>query len=218
MSAGREKSPAFQLYPSDDILSHGIVSLMTYAELGIYMHLVSRCWIDQSIPADVDDLVRLLPRAKKKEFEKAWQTVGRCFEAHPTLPDRLIHPDLEVRRARQAAVREVRKAAAGDRWDKERAAANAAEAAVRDANASDMHSKGDATTVHEQCPPVAPSGIPHPVGALSPSGAGSGAGGGTADSGSHEPNTPPGEPDEVTRARTRTMLKNAAASVKSIPA
>jgi uncharacterized protein YdaU (DUF1376 family) len=94
------KSPAFQFYP-DDFLADANVIVMSMAERGIYITLISVCWQQGSLPADTAMLSRLCltPLAT---FKKMWPAVERCFRLKG---ERLVHPRLDLERRKQAEYR-----------------------------------------------------------------------------------------------------------------
>ncbi len=128
----REKVPAFQFYPKD-FLSDTNVMQMTMTERGVYITLLSACWLDGSLPSDVDGLSRVVQMSPER-FGKLWAgPLSRCFQA---LGGRLQHKRLDVERDKQAAFRGRQKDAAASRW----------------------HSHGIASVVPEACSP-SPSSI-----------------------------------------------------------
>jgi hypothetical protein len=91
------KAPAYQEYPAD-YLADETISLMTLEEEGILARLKNQCWLPGSIPADLNKLSRL---CKNPPIEVLRAVVDACFRPHPTLADRLIYPEHEIKRARQ---------------------------------------------------------------------------------------------------------------------
>jgi len=72
------KSPAFQFYPGD-FLSDLNVIVMTGQEVGAYALLMSVCWIENGLPADMDDLAHIA-RMDVQAFEESWnKRLKRCF-------------------------------------------------------------------------------------------------------------------------------------------
>lgn len=108
----KEKAPAFQWYARDFLADENVMQ-MGVAERGVYITLLSVCWLEKSIPADLAAMARMLPRMTARELGKHWALVGRCFSAHPTDPGRLVHRRLDEERRHQAERRE--KAAANGR-------------------------------------------------------------------------------------------------------
>lgn len=94
-------SPAFQFYPSDFLADENQM-LMELAEVGAYIRLICVCWKEGSIPTDMRKLAKLVGTAPK-EMERVWPAVAPCFDPHPVIADRLVHPRLERERRKQAA-------------------------------------------------------------------------------------------------------------------
>lgn len=96
------KSPAFQFYPKDFLTSEH-VELMSLAERGAYITLICKCWIEGSLPSNVDQLARLCgtPAAA---FRKLWPAMEPCFRQQGNT-DRLVHPRLERERRKQREYR-----------------------------------------------------------------------------------------------------------------
>lgn len=100
----REKSPAFQFYPKD-FLTDEAVRLMSHTERGIYITLLSHCWLEGSLPADLPLLAKMVsvPAAR---FEKLWQgPLSSCF--HQGTDGRLLQGRLEQEREKQESFRKV---------------------------------------------------------------------------------------------------------------
>jgi uncharacterized protein YdaU (DUF1376 family) len=89
------KSPAFQFYP-EAFLSDENVQLMDYEERGIYITLLSHCWLEGSIPADPGKIARLL---KLGEVDLA--PILKCFMESEDDPERLINSRLDRERTKQ---------------------------------------------------------------------------------------------------------------------
>jgi len=89
------------------------VQAMSWAEQGMYRHLLDLAWENGGIPSDLDE-VRGILRLSPEEFTAAWKRVGRCFVPHPDDPSLLINDRQERERAIRADIRRKR-AEAGDR-------------------------------------------------------------------------------------------------------
>ena len=89
------KSPAFQFYP-EAFLSDENVQLMNYEERGIYITLLSHCWLEGSIPADPGKIALLL----KSGFIDLTHVL-KCFEESEEDPERMINPRLDRERTKQ---------------------------------------------------------------------------------------------------------------------
>jgi uncharacterized protein YdaU (DUF1376 family) len=74
----RNTAPAFQFYPKD-FLSSSKVELMSMTERGVYITLLSRCWLDNGLPDDVGVLARLVGM-KQPQFARMWAgPLHECF-------------------------------------------------------------------------------------------------------------------------------------------
>jgi len=105
------KSPAFQLYPAD-LLSDAKVVMMTLEEAGAYVKLIAHCWLEKSLPLDMNKLARLLAITPKK-MSTLWPALEPCF----TVKDgQITQPRLEKERAKQQRNREKKQRAADARW------------------------------------------------------------------------------------------------------
>jgi len=111
------KSPAFQFYPSDYLASQR-VQMMTLEEEGAYIRLLSSCWQHGTIPADPEQIARLIGKGASTTLATNLATM---FQPSG-IEGRLIHDRLEDERAKQAAWRE--KSAEGGRKSAEKRAAN----------------------------------------------------------------------------------------------
>lgn len=69
-------SPAFQFYPNDWLSSPAIM-LMTPAEEGAYIRLLSICWMNNGLPDDDKELEELSRLGK--EWEKSAKKIRSCF-------------------------------------------------------------------------------------------------------------------------------------------
>jgi uncharacterized phage protein (TIGR02220 family) len=111
------KSPAFQFYPGD-FLSDENVICMSFEERGIYITLLSNCWIQGSIPADHNKLEKLLPGINDPS---SLNNVLERFNEMPGNPDRLINNRLEKEREKQDNFRDSKsesgKRGAEKRWE-----------------------------------------------------------------------------------------------------
>ena len=86
------KSPAFQFYPGDFLSDENVIS-MTFEEKGVYIVLLSNCWIQGSIPADPDKIMRLLPGYVNENGMPS--QVMDCFKEMEGDSKRLVHPRLD---------------------------------------------------------------------------------------------------------------------------
>ena len=99
MKRKRERPPSFQFYPKD-FLADPNTRIMTFAERGVYIDLLSYCWIDGTISADLGELARLL-QCEISFLETAWKTVGRCFCLDEKDGTRFYHKRLKLERVKQ---------------------------------------------------------------------------------------------------------------------
>lgn len=107
------KAPAFQFY-AGDFLNDEHVKLMSLHERGAYITLICQCWIEGSLPSDIERLARLVG-APIAAFKKLWPSIEPCF-APKAGTDRLLHPRLEKERRKQKDYRRRQSDAAGKRW------------------------------------------------------------------------------------------------------
>lgn len=112
-TAKSTKSPAFQFYPRDFLVSPK-VDRMSMTERGIYITLLAHCWIDRGLTTDLTELAALC-RMKAPQFERIWTKgqLNRCFEVRA---DRFVNPRLELERRAQADYSKKQKEKAEKRW------------------------------------------------------------------------------------------------------
>jgi uncharacterized protein YdaU (DUF1376 family) len=73
-----KKLPYFKMYPADaDTDEH--FRLMTFEQRGLYWTLLNHAWLNDGLPASVDD-IRDLCRLAQPEFDRMWERVSKCFE------------------------------------------------------------------------------------------------------------------------------------------
>lgn len=68
-----DRPPAFQFYASD-WLADVNVCCMTNEERGVYITLLCHCWIEESLPADPEDL-SMLVRMSPTKFSRSWERI-----------------------------------------------------------------------------------------------------------------------------------------------
>jgi len=95
----KNKSPAFQFYP-EAYLSDANTIVMTAEQDGHYLRLLCLCWLEGSIPANIEDLKPLL-KITSTNIEQALKGVLRCFHPDPDDPSRLRHKRLDKERLKQ---------------------------------------------------------------------------------------------------------------------
>ena len=100
------RAPAFQFYPND-WLSSPTIALMSPAEEGAYIRLLSYAWADPdcSLPDD-DAALSQLSRLGEGWFNGGSTTIRKCFKEHPEKSGRLVNIRLLEERKKQDAWRE----------------------------------------------------------------------------------------------------------------
>ena len=136
------KSPAFQFYP-DSWLSSKDILLMTPAEEGAYIHLLSLAWLedDCGLPND-DEALAILSRLGRK-WEKSSHKLRAKFRAEN---GRLYNDRLLVERCKQ------------EEWRRKSSEGGKRSAEVR----HEANLKGGAMVVEEWCVPKGNSSSPSP--------------------------------------------------------
>lgn len=119
------KSPAFQFYPADYLASMR-VQMLTLEEEGAYIRLLSYAWLHGSLPAEPDQLARIVGKGASTTLVT---TLVTMFQPCPNQPGRLVHDRLEAEREKQAV------------WRKKSAEGGKKSAAMR------SNLKGGSTTV-----------------------------------------------------------------------
>lgn len=66
-------------------------------ELGFYMRCLNHSWVNGSLPADQDELARVM-RCTKTYLSKVWARVSRCFEPSENDASRLVNGRQEKER------------------------------------------------------------------------------------------------------------------------
>lgn len=89
------KRPSFQWYPMD-YLSDLNVAKMSWAQRGVYIHLLNYCWIEGSIPSGLAELKQIV-----SDPTISLEGVLKCFHVNPKKPNEMTHPRLEKERAKQ---------------------------------------------------------------------------------------------------------------------
>ena len=108
------KSPAFQFY-ARDFLASSKVEEMSMTERGIYITLLSRCWLDNGLPTEMKALAKYA-RMKTAQFERMWSngTLHQCFFERS---GKLHNERLDRERKIQAEFRRKQKERAECRWN-----------------------------------------------------------------------------------------------------
>ena len=100
----KEKAPAFQFYPKDWLSEPNLRGAPLVAK-GAYIDLLAICWMEQSLPAD-DEELRRLAGATVEEWSICSTYVERLFRRDPEDNERLFHPRLEEEREKHRQRRE----------------------------------------------------------------------------------------------------------------
>ena len=149
------KAPAFQFYAAD-FLADKNVAVMSAAEVGAYILLISYCWREGALPDDHEELA-LLSRMPLEQFEKSWEKrLGRCFVQRGE-DGQWVHPRLEAERESQAVNREKKRHAANVRHHKDAVQTEEPAQASDNASVVQMHSTRYAPDNQTQCPSSSPS-------------------------------------------------------------
>ena len=90
------KSPAFQFYPQDYI-SDINTTAMTAEQEGHYLRLLCFCWIEGSVPSDLDELLLLLKPVNGETMAVLSRVIG-CFKEDD---GRLYHKRLQMEKEKQ---------------------------------------------------------------------------------------------------------------------
>lgn len=85
------KRPAFQFYPADYLGSQR-VALMTLEEEGAYVRLLCYCWQHGSIPANPEQIARLIGKGATTTLAS---TLATMFQPHPEDGSILVHERLQ---------------------------------------------------------------------------------------------------------------------------
>ena len=110
-----DKRPAFQFYQQDFLSDINVIS-MNPSQRGIYITLLSVCWIQGKIPSDSKTIAKLFGCHSIDMAELDF--VISTFKKHPKRKGFLIHPRLELERAKQDANRIKRVKAGKDGAEK----------------------------------------------------------------------------------------------------
>lgn len=124
-----KKAPAFQFYAAEFLVDENVV-LMSNQQVGCYIKLMAYCWREGSIPADVSKVAKLCGE-DGSVMAQLWLGISECFEVASALPNRLVHPRLQIERDKQEQFKSERavsgKKGAQARWDKEKQGKSAAD-------------------------------------------------------------------------------------------
>ena len=98
------KSPAYQWYPKD-YLADVHTTLMTLEEEGAYRRLLDHCWLEGSIPNDMQALGRMCKGLTPQRMAEMWVNLEPCFRLKG---GRWFHPRLEAERKKQLAYKKAK--------------------------------------------------------------------------------------------------------------
>lgn len=129
------KPPAFLWYPKDFEADED-AACMSLAERGAYITLLGYCWMEGSIPDDVEKLARLC-RCGQGEMRRIWPVIRGRFNIE-VIPGRLSNPRLERERDALKAKSEGGRAAASVRWQHRKSHADRVAGAGADARETHM--------------------------------------------------------------------------------
>lgn len=114
MPIPQSTSPAFQFYPKD-FLSSSKVGRMSMTERGVYITLLSHCWLDNGLPDDVSQIAKLAGM-KQPQFVRMW--AGPLHECFYAKSGRLHNDRLDRERKKQVEFRRRQTDAINKRWEK----------------------------------------------------------------------------------------------------
>lgn len=112
----KNKSPAFQFYPTDH-LSDENVQMMTLEEEGAYLRALCYCWNEGSIPSSPAALAKLIGKGASTTLTTVVQA---CFTPCKKDSSRMTHARLEKERRKQTEWR--RKSSEGGKKSAEKRA------------------------------------------------------------------------------------------------
>ena len=129
----KDKLPYYKFWVADFELDPN-VRVMTLEEVGLYIRILNRIWMDGSVPDDPSLIARLIG-ADPEEVKRGYPRVRECLVESDT--SGLTHPRLELERQHATARASKLKTAAKVRWKEQ-------------SNANAMHDD-DAHAMHLQC-------------------------------------------------------------------
>lgn len=94
------KPPAFQFYPKD-FIADGNVAVMNMEERGVYITLLSYCWLEGWLPNASTKLKRMCNNPSN--WEQSWNNIKHCFYEKE---GKLYHKRLDKERQKQQEWRE----------------------------------------------------------------------------------------------------------------
>ncbi len=120
-------------YEADDL-----AMALSESEEGLFHRMMRRSWMNGSIPADLT-LLASVCRTHPSRLKKAWIKIAPLWQAHPTLPGRLINSKQERERAWVEQKTNSAKHSAEERWKQQK------EKEIADANALRTQSERNAS-------------------------------------------------------------------------
>ena len=103
-------APAYQEYPSD-LLANEDYAMMALEERGLFHSMRHHCWVNGSVSSRFDDLAILVRTTDGQVAVALTERVKAFFAPHPSLPDRLVSPELEQYRKTMEEKSEARRLA-----------------------------------------------------------------------------------------------------------
>lgn len=103
--------PAFQTFASDDMASE-VWRLASLAERGLLDSMKRYCWVNNTVPADKDQLARALGLNVIEVERSHGNLIAANFARHPHDETRLFCPDLE-RQKQEMLLRRTKQAEGG---------------------------------------------------------------------------------------------------------
>jgi uncharacterized protein YdaU (DUF1376 family) len=109
------KAPAFQFFPRD-FISSPKVDRMPMTERGAYITLLCRCWLDNGLPTDLEELA-FYCRMKPAQFKRMWENgrIGQCFHERG---GKFHNERLDAERQKQKANRQRQSDNAKSGWQR----------------------------------------------------------------------------------------------------
>lgn len=149
--------PWFPMYAADT-LSDERFQGWTCEERGAWFTLILMCWREGSIPAQPEQLRRLI-HLDGPNFSMVWQAIGDRFALSDEKPDRLVSPRMEVEREgarRKSKIRGV----AGAKGGKAKARRGVESGSKGEANDKQLPTPRQAFASHTTPPNITP---PNPI-------------------------------------------------------
>ena len=107
MKPSVRRPPAYQEYASD-VLANETFSDMTLAERGLWLTMRLQCWVNDTVPADPQELARVLHLEHEAVKMALTPRVKSFFAEHADRPDRLICSELDRYRVGMERRRQIK--------------------------------------------------------------------------------------------------------------